>query len=217
METALAQDLRQKIARERQQQTTHDIVQALAFVPWITMPIEVYIPLDYRGPPNSAKDSKEFKLCSVHIEHIVQPPFTSYTFEILDQRRKLPCLFEAFVSQHDEAPINRAISLEGGGRRPFRGGVVVMQRAGTLKQPGKHIPINRLWESDVLRFLVEGGSLVPPSTAETSKRRVRHPREQVPQPEQSRATPSADEETKPMPVRNEQGSRREKDEEADEE
>ncbi|KAG8938015.1 hypothetical protein FRC00_002954 [Tulasnella sp. 408] len=155
--------------------TTHDVVQAIAFVPWIPTPIEVYISVDYHGPSDVSKSDTQSTTCSVHIDHIVQPPSASYTFEILDPRRRLGHLFEAFVTTREETPINHTLSIEGGGRQAFRGGVVVMQRAGTQKNLGKHIAFNTTWSSAVLRFLLEQGNLTQPLIFEMPKHRVRRP------------------------------------------
>lgn len=128
--------------------TTHNVIRAIAFVPWMPTPIDVYISVDYHGPSDVSKTDKQSTMCSIHMDHIVQPPSASYTFEILDPRRRLGHVFEAFVTTREETPINRTFSVKGGGRQPFHGGVVVMQRAGSQKNLGKHIPINTMWSSD---------------------------------------------------------------------
>lgn len=178
--------MEQELALNHLQQTTHDVVRALAFVPWNSTPLEVYIPLDYRGPRNVTIDSSDFKLCAAHIDHIVQPPFTSYTFEILDRTGRSHA-FEVFVTAREDLPINQALSMEGEGRLPFRGGVVVIQRGGTQKKPGKHVPINLVLAPEVSSVLLQEGNIASFDRGGASKRRVRHPRKQASTSPQSNA------------------------------
>ncbi|KAG8915933.1 hypothetical protein FRC00_005754 [Tulasnella sp. 408] len=168
----------QELATERLPHTTHDIVRALAFVPWNPMPAEVYIPLDYRGPHGATKDNPDVKLCTPHIDHVVQPPFVSYTFEVLDQQSGRSHTFEVYVTARQDVPINQTLSVEGAGRSPFRGGVVVMQRDGSRKKLGRHIPINLIWASEVSLILLQEGNLASSRFTKAPKRRVRRPKSQ---------------------------------------
>ncbi|KIO26440.1 hypothetical protein M407DRAFT_7841 [Tulasnella calospora MUT 4182] len=176
----LAQALRQsqELATEHLPHTTYDVVRALAFVPWNPMPTEVYISLDYRGPHGATKDNPDVRLCTVHIDHVVQPPFVSYTFEVLDQRSGRSHTFEVFVTAQQDVPLNQVLSVEGAGRSPFRGGVVVMQRDGTRKKLGRHVPINMIWASEVSLILLQEGNLASSRFTKGPKGRIRRPKKQ---------------------------------------